>query len=358
MRGFLWLCWGFAGLALVGCQDSSTQPSDFQLNFRADAQQVFSQVDRIREFTFPRDHGPHEDFRNEWWYLTSILETAEGRKFGAQFTLFRQALGRQEESSNPWRSSQIYLAHFAISDIEAESHTSFERLSRSHPRLAGVNSKPFRAFLDDWELKSSGEAFAPLKLRVKDSGYELNLDINLTKPIALHGNQGLSRKGPTNFTYYYSIPRMASTGYVSTPEGRFNVSGHSWLDREWMSALLSNDHTGWDWFSLQLYDGRDVVLFRLRSKNPRDQEHGVGMVIDQNGSTVNLTDDEWSIQPLEHWRRWPVEWNLVLHDADLIVRPAFENQLMTTSIEYWEGVVFLYDGSQVVGEGYLELTGY
>ena len=193
---------------------------------------------------------------------------------------------------------------------------------------------------------------------MKDSGYELNLDINLTKPIALHGDRGLSRKGPTNFTYYYSIPRMASTGFVSTPEGRFNVSGYSWLDREWMSALLSSDHTGWDWFSLQLYDGRDVVLFRLRSKNPQDQEHGVGMVVDQNGSTVNLTDDEWSIQPLKRWRRWPVEWNLVLHDADLIVLPAFENQLMTTSIEYWEGVVFLYDRSQVVGEGYLELTGY
>ena len=342
----------------LGCSTPDEPETEFRLNFYGETRDDFAQVNKVRSFHFPQDHGPHEEFRNEWWYLTSILRTPEGRLFGTQFTIFRQALTPSNKRENPWQTGQIYLAHFAVSDIQSKEHHSFERMARGHKRIAGAIAQPFRLYMDDWVLKSVGEQFDPLVLQMREQGFEVNLELSLTKPIVLHGNQGLSRKGPENATYYYSIPRLASVGTISTPEGEFSVKGNSWLDREWMSALLSDDHLGWVWFSLQLEDGRDVVLFRLRSKTPEKQEHGVGLMIAADGSTYQLDESDWSAEPSRYWQEWPIEWNITLENRNYSVQPTFDDQLMQTNIRYWEGVVLVMEGDETIGEGYLELTGY
>ena len=356
----------FGGLCLLsavlilspGCGSKDDPPAEFRMNFYADVTKDFAQVDQVRSFQFPKDHGAHEEFRNEWWYLTSILRTAEGRVFGTQFTLFRQALTPNSSNENPWQTGQIYLAHFAVSDIQSREHRSFERMARGHKRIAGVIAQPFRLYMDDWVLKSVGEQFDPLHLQVREQAFEVKLELSPTKPIVLHGNQGWSRKGPENATYYYSIPRLASVGTITTPEGEFAVKGNSWLDREWMSALLSDDHLGWVWFSLQLEDGRDIVLFRLRNKTPEKQEHGVGLVIAADGSTYQLDESDWSAEPSRYWKGWPIAWDVTLEKRNYMVRPLFDDQLMQTTIRYWEGVVLVMEGDETIGEGYLELTGY
>ena len=342
----------------LGCSSPDEPETEFRLNFYGETTNDFAQVDKVRSFHFPQDHGPHEEFRNEWWYLTSILRTSEGRLFGTQFTIFRQALTPHTKRENPWQTGQIYMAHFAVSDIQSKEHYSFERMARGHNRIAGVVAQPFRLYMDDWVLQSVGEQFDPLVLRVREQAFEVNLELSPTKPIVLHGNQGLSRKGPENATYYYSIPRLETVGTVSTPEGEFSVKGNSWLDREWMSALLSDDHLGWVWFSLQLEDGRDVVLFRLRSKTPDKQEHGVGLMIAADGSTYQLDESDWSAEPSRYWKEWPIAWNVTLENRNYTVQPTFDDQLMRTNIRYWEGVVLVMEGDETVGEGYLELTGY
>ena len=345
-------------LLVSGCQQPSQMGSDFRLNFQAETDQVFAQADRVRAFQFPIDHGPHETYRSEWWYLTSLLRTDNGRLFGCQFTLFRQALTAQPERANDWQTGQVYLAHFAVADIQREQHLSFERLARGHPQQAGVTVQPFRAFLDNWELKSTTHDFAPLQLNAREEEYALSLELTPTKPIVLHGDRGWSRKGPKNHSYYYSIPRMRAVGTLRTPEDSFAVTGTTWLDREWMTDVLADTHLGWVWFSLQLDNGEDVVLFRLRSKDPAQQEHGVGLFIDNSGKTQQLDDDDWSVKAIRYWHTWPVEWSVRLFDRTLQVRAAFDDQLMTTHIRYWEGVVFVEDGKNRIGEGYLELTGY
>lgn len=342
----------------LGCSSPDEPETEFRMNFYGETTNDFAQVDKVRSFHFPQDHGPHEEFRNEWWYLTSILRTSEDRLFGTQFTIFRQALTPHNKRENPWQTGQIYMAHFAVSDIQSREHHSFERMARGHKRIAGVISEPFQLYMDDWVLKSVGEQFDPLVLQVREQAFEVNLELRLTKPIVLHGNQGLSRKGPENATYYYSIPRLATVGTVSTPEGEFSVKGNSWLDREWMSALLSDDHLGWVWFSLQLEDGRDVVLFRLRSKTPEKQEHGVGLMIAADGSTYQLDESDWSAEPSRYWKEWPIAWKVTLENRNYTVQPTFDDQLMQTNIRYWEGVVLVMEGDETVGEGYLELTGY
>ena len=350
------LCNSF--LTLTGCSQEEIKRPTFNLNFQAVESQRYARVDKVIPFNFPREHGPHNDFRNEWWYLTAILHSDSGRLFGTQFTMFRQSLRTTTEESSPWRSGQVYLAHFAVSDIQNRTHQSFERISRAHPELAGVNADPFRIFLDDWELKSSKKSFTPLNLHINEKDYEISLELNMTKPIVLQGQEGLSRKGPENYSYYYSIPRMKASGFVRTFGEKHSVQGNAWFDREWMSALLSDDHLGWIWFSLRFENGNDLVLFRLRNKTADRQEHGVGLLINVDGSTTPLENEEWSITPLRFWGTWPVEWELNLFDREYIIEPAFDDQLMTTSIQYWEGVMYVKEDEEIIGDGYLELTGF
>ena len=318
---------------------------------------LFQHAEEPRPFSFPQDHGAHKKFRQEWWYLSSILRTNEGREFGAQFTLFRFALNPDTDTED-WRSNQLYLAHVAISDVAEERHVDFERASKGHRELAQVAINPFDLNIDGWRLQSTSDTFAPLRLEVKNRDVEILLSLDMVKPVVAHGNSGLSRKSPTNASFYYSIPRLETNGYLTIEYDTYKVSGRSWFDHEWSSGFLSSRFNGWDWLYLNMDDGRDYVLFSVRSKHDGTHEYSTGAEIDANGDIRMMATSEWSFKPLRYWKTYPVEWQIDIESHSMHVRPAFDDQSMKTSIQYWEGLVHAYENERKVGEGYLELTGY
>jgi len=328
----------------------------------------FARADRPWTFEFPRDHGPHPDYRSEWWYLTANLRAANGDEFGVQFTLFRQALRSAPVVGGPWDGSQIYLAHVALTDVAAGTHREAERLARGHPRLAGVQAAPFRAWIDGWTLAAGGEGLDDLVLEAVTPEFALALRFDPVKPIVLQGDEGLSAKGPGQASYYYSLPRLAAAGRIVRGGEEIEVTGAAWLDREWSTSVLSDDQQGWDWFALQLASGEDLMVFQLRRHDGTRDPYDQGLWVDVDGGGHHLTATDFTLEPLRVWRddrgtAWPVAWTVTLAGAGgprrLRVEAAVDDQRMDTLLTYWEGLVWVYDeAGQRAGTGYLEMTGY
>lgn len=330
----------------------------------------FARADRIREFLFPADHGPHPSYRSEWWYLTAVVSStgSETREFGVQFTLFRQGFeprsgGTPEPNDGPeaWRTGQGYMAHVALSDVAARRHFAAERFSRGHPELAGARADPFRVHLDDWQLASTGDAFSPLRLTTGSADFSVDLLLTATRPAILQGDGGLSRKGSDNASYYYSVPRMEARGELVVGGSSHAVGGLAWMDREWSTSVLGDAYVGWDWFALHLDDGRDLMFYQLRRLDGQTDAYNAGSL--GNGEVSRtLTAGDFSLTPIRHWRGWPVVWELVLRDDEpqhYVVRAAIKDQVMDTAVRYWEGVVHVEDDNgRPRGSGYMELTGY
>ena len=318
----------------------------------------YAQVDGSHTLSFPQDHGPHNEYLSEWWYVTSVLQAADGREFGTQFTVFRRSLSSEADDQEGWRSGQIYMSHVALSDVETETHFDDERISRQHSRLAGASSQPFHVHVEDWSLKSQGEDFFPLNVNVTADGFSFDLQLTQGKPIVLHGENGWSRKSPAHASYYYSIPRMITAGTVTVDDSTYEVEGLSWMDREWSSGLLGRQFVGWYWFALSFDDGMDLVLFSLRNRKDDSDANRVAMWVNQNSSTQRPQAKSWSLQPTRYWRNWPIDWKLEIEDRSLFLTAKFDDQEMNTSIPYWEGLIDVREDSSVIGSGYMELTGY
>ena len=349
----------FCVSVLIGsCGTEVSRPLSMNALYDNPDMSGFAIANKVIPIEFPRDHGEHLDFQTEWWYLVGVVEDEHQREFGFQFTLFRQAMTPKTSFDNAWRTGQIYMAHFAISDIKSQNHIAFERFSRGHLHLAGVSISPFNAFIEDWVLESADDMDSSLGLRTQARGYALDLTFDLTKAPVLHGDEGLSWKSATNASYYYSIPRLKATGTLITPEQSFNVSGNAWLDREWSTGILNPNYLGWNWLTVHLDDGRDLVLFNLVPESSDVEVMPVGMLVNKDGNRTRLDPDAWRMHPIRFWRSWPVSWELELGNSLFTIEPAFDDQLMTTSVSYWEGVVYVLDDEQRVGSGYLELTGY
>ncbi len=323
----------------------------------------FAEAKAPRQFQFPADHGPHPAFRNEWWYLTCALNTAEGREFGVQFTVFRHALHRTTRPADPWRNGQAWLAHFAVTDVAAREHRHAERLARGHPALAGASadSTGARVWLEDWRLDLLEGNW---RLGAAESGFAADLRLRPDKGMILQGNAGLSAKGPEQASYYYSAPRLRVTGQLSLDGERHAVTGLGWLDREWSTSALSAGQAGWDWFALMFDSGEDLMAFQLRRSDGLRDRHDHGAWIDTNGAKRTLTRNDFRLQPLAWWRDeqgtdWPVRWALQMGDRRWRLLAAVEDQRMDTLVRYWEGLIRVLDESgQDVGRGYMELTGY
>lgn len=345
-------------LCLSACTDQPNRALSFNALYENPDDAGFKRADTVIEFEFPRDHGEHLDFQTEWWYVVGIVEDASQREFGFQFTLFRQALTPNAKFSNAWRTGQIYMAHFAIADVRRQEHVDFERFSRGHKQLAGVVAQPFKIYLEDWAMQSTSLDFSPLQLAVNESGYGIELELALTKPIVRHGDNGLSHKSPTNASYYYSVPRMTASGTLTTPEQSFEVNGIAWMDREWSTGLLNPNYQGWNWLTLFFDDGEDLVLFNLVPRHTDVKIMPVGLRVAQDGTAEPLEDQAWELSAKRHWGPWPVGWQLSLGDRLLDVNAAFDDQEMSTAVRYWEGVVHITENDKRVGRGYLELTGY
>ena len=324
-----------------------------------------------REFVFPDDHGPHPEYALEWWYYTGNLKTSEGGRFGYELTFFRRGVGTGAVArSSEWATEQIYFAHFALTDVEKGEFYAFERFSRDALGLAGASATPFRVWIEDWSVSGGDDGVLPMRLKASDENVSIDLILNNEKPIVLHGEGGYARKGsgPGEASYYYSMTRMLTTGIVSVEGRSHSVGGLSWLDREWSSAQLSEDHVGWDWFALQLSDGRDVMYYQLRPRDGVKNDFDLGTLVGADGSYSPLTAGDVSIEVLDHWQSppggtYPSRWRLLIRSEslDIEITPYVSDQELDTVVRYWEGAVRIEgtaNGRSVGGSGYVELTGY
>lgn len=313
-------------------------------------------------FRFPADHGPHPDYRIEWWYLTADLKGADGKAYGVQWTLFRSALAPGAKAD--WSSPQIWMGNAAITTPTA--HYVSERLSRDGAGAAGVDATPFAAWIDDWQMKSllkagsAADALSLIDLRATGSNFRYDLQLSARGPIVAQGEGGYSVKSAGGqASNYYSQPFYAAEGVLKLPDGDVAVTGEAWLDREWSSQPLSSDQTGWDWFSLHLENGEKLMGFRLR-------DSGAGFTsatwIAADGTPTPLPAGALTITPLKTTdvagHKVPTEWRLDIPTRHFSVTttPLNAQAWMATRFPYWEGPIS-FEGSQK-GRGYLEMTGY
>lgn len=320
-------------------------------------------------FAFPRDHGAHPAFRNEWWYFTGNLEGEDGRRFGYQWVIFRMALAPQAAArSSAWGTSQAYMAHFAVTDPEGAGFRSFERFARGAAGLAGAQTAPLRVWLEDWSLQE--DAAGAWRLRAGEDEVSIDLTLTPAKPVALNGDRGLSRKsaGAGNASYYYSISRLETRGILRAAGRSHRVSGQSWLDREWGTSALAEDQQGWDWFALQLQDGSDLMFYQLRRKDGTIDPFSAGTLIEADGAYAPLGAQEVRLEVLDTWTgprgaRYPSRWRMDIPGQALTleIRPVLPDQELDLSVRYWEGAVDVSGsrrGEPVAGRGYVELVGY
>ena len=334
------------------------------------AAEGFARADVPRDFVFPDDHAAHPAFRNEWWYLTGNLQTPSGERIGYQLTLFRIALSPGEpESESAWATHQIWMGHVAATDVAAAEHYHAERYARGAAGLAGQSMQPFRVSLEDWEIRGGADGGFPWAIDVDAGDFALQLTINPAKPPVLQGDSGLSQKSaaPGNASYYYSITRLATRGEIRVGETIHDVEGMSWLDREWSTSALGDDQAGWDWFSLQLASGADLMVYRLRRKDGSTDPYSAGAWVDADGRSETLEAADFTLREERVWtsasgRRYPVAWTLDSggRTPTLRVEALLDDQEMQTSVRYWEGAVRVEaaDSGEVLGHGYLEMTGY
>jgi predicted secreted hydrolase len=331
-------------------------------------ERAFGPIDVV----FPEDHGPHPGFMTEWWYYTGNLATESGRHFGYQLTFFRRALapeGNRPERSSAWATDQIYLAHFALTDIVPNDFHAHERFARGAAGLAGASSPPYKVWLHDWKVEQT--ARDTFRLYAEQEDIKIDLRLRDIKGPVLQGNQGFSQKGPQpgNASIYISQTRLDTSGTIQIADQRFPVSGYSWMDHEFSTSALSEDQVGWDWFALQLDDGTELMVFNLRKEDGTIDPFSSGTYIDREGTTWPLAREDFSIEVLDTWRSphsnalYPAQWRLSVPklQLQLEIGPHLADQELNLTFIYWEGAVLINGekaGTPVQGNGYVELTGY
>jgi predicted secreted hydrolase len=343
----------------------------------ADTAQEFRVAMEGYQYTFPRDHGAHEEFRTEWWYYTGQLTTKDGRPFGYQLTFFRRGMPRHQVKTLPsqWAVTQLYLAHFAVSDLSKGRFHYAEKISRAGLGKAGAARERLHVWIDQWSAESPSATPGTQTLHATDGDLALQLTVSPEKPLVVHGTDGISHKGSAvgQASHYYSFTRLATTGSLSIGGERFDVIGNSWMDHEFGSADLDKDLVGWDWFSLQLDDQRELMLYRLRRADGSADPASSGTVIDHDGRGHHLSIKDFTLEPTSHWisrttqARYPQRWRLTIPSQQLsleLVPLMAEQELSTTrstQVTYWEGAIETIgtaQGQPIHGKGYMELTGY
>ena len=334
-----------------------------------------------RVFSFPEDHGPHPNFKTEWWYVTGNLDTratGEGsnRRFGYQLTFFRSALTpRAAARSSAWATESLFMAHLALTDPATGRFRARERFSRDGLDLAGARSGPFAVWLEDWTLAETPDGSSDFVLRAHADTFDLELELSSEKRTVLHGDRGLSRKGdaPGNASYYYSMTRLTTRGTVTVDGTPLPVTGLSWLDREWSTSSLEPSLAGWDWVALQLNDGRDLMVYKLRLPDGSAHAASAGSLVGRDGAVRKLSASDFSLEPVAWWTSpvtgiaYPVRFELEVGEGDgddglaLEVTSVLAEQEHTGAFLYWEGAVTASGrdaSADLSGRGYVELTGY
>ncbi|MDZ4733720.1 MAG: lipocalin-like domain-containing protein [Nitrospirota bacterium] len=343
----------------------------------ADTSQEFRIATEGYRYAFPSDHGAHDEFRTEWWYYTGQLATKDGRPFGYQLTFFRRGMPRDQTKTLPsqWAVTQLYLAHFAVSDLSKGRFHFSEKISRAGLGKAGAARDRLHVWIDRWSAESPSAAPGTQTLQAADGDIAIQLTVSPRKPLVVHGTGGISHKGSARgqASHYYSFTRLATTGTLSIGAEQFDVTGNSWMDHEFGSADLGKDLVGWDWFSLQLDDQRELMLYRLRRTDGSADPASSGTVIDRDGRGHHLSIGDFTLEPTSYWTsqtshaRYPQRWRLTIPSQQLsleLVPLMAEQELSTahsTQVTYWEGAIEAtgsIQGRPARGQGYMELTGY
>lgn len=327
------------------------------------------------KWVFPRDHGSHPEFRTEWWYFTGNLRDPSNNRLGYQLTFFRQGVVlKAKDPIHPWAIRDVYLAHFALTDVSTGQFWYAERVSRQGPGIAGASENGMDVWLLNWAAKMEGNR---IKIAARHQGMELSLDLLPRKPLVFHGKNGLSQKGPREgqASYYFSYTNMTTEGWIKTPQSQSTipVKGTSWFDHEFGSNQLAPDQAGWDWFSLHLSDGQELMVYFLRRKDGTIEPSSSGTLVNRSGESFHLKFSAIHHEVLDTWKspksggRYPSRWRMKVPTAGIELELASlvpSQELLTegsTGVIYWEGAVAgkgISKGRPISCEGYVELTGY
>jgi len=329
------------------------------------------------QYRFPKDHGAHEGFRTEWWYYTGHLTAADGRPFGFQLTFFRRGVPPEQVKTLPskWSIQQLYLAHFALTDLANGRFHYADKLSREGLGKAGAETDRLRVWIDRWSVSTDDSTSNRQRLQAATDDFAIDLRVTPQKPPVLHGREGISRKGaaPEQASHYYSLTHLTTEGQIRVGAEMFTVTGLSWMDHEFGSADLGQEVVGWDWFSLHLSDSTELMWYSLRRADGSADPASSGTLIFADGRTRPLAAKDLAIEPLSHWTsphskaRYPQHWRITAPslELNLDVRSLLADQELhterSTRVTYWEGAVSATghaQGTPVSGRGYVELTGY
>ena len=325
------------------------------------------------QYEFPRDHAAHPGFKTEWWYYTGHLQGTNGKRYGYELTFFRsQTKEETEKSTNPWNLENAYAAHFAVSDIGEKRFFFEEKLNRAGLGIAGANDQVYNVWNELWFAELLGQRHL---LRASSKEHELHLLLTEEKPPVIHGRNGISQKATCEgcASHYYSLTQLKTEGVVYDNGQPVPVTGYSWMDHEFGSNQLSPDQVGWDWFSVQLSDGTELMLYLMRRKDGTLDVNSSGTFIAKNGASRYLAAKEYTVTPLGYWTspktkgKYPMGWRVEVpsQQLSLTLRPAFEDQELvteeSTKVAYWEGATDVEGtagGNPVTGQAYVEMTGY
>ncbi len=325
-------------------------------------------------FTFPRDHASHPRYRTEWWYYTGHLAAGE-RRFGYELTFFRVGLPRRRAAiESAWAAHDLVFVHVALTDEARGRFRAFDDVRRPALGIAGADTARY----DVW-LEGSRAGLDPdertHRLRGVAPDFAFELALAPLKPPAIHGDGGTSPKaaGAGNASHYYSLTRMETRGTLHVDGDSLAVTGTSWMDHEFGSNRMAATHAGWDWFSLQLGDGRELMLYRMRLRGGGVEPLSSGTLVEPDGRTRHLPLASYTIEPRGTWTsprtgaRYPASWRVRVPSAgiDVEVDPTVRDQELVATrmggVAYWEGSVHVRGssaGRDAAGEGYVELTGY
>lgn len=324
-------------------------------------------------FEFPRDFFEHPDFQTEWWYYTGNLQGRDGRHFGFELTFFRRAVDQGQTEARPWDVRHLYLAHFAVSDLDGQRFYHTERLNRAGPGIAGASAPMSRIWNGNWQVvwRDSEQ-----ELQAGDNRFQLHLRLHPEKPPVIHGENGVSQKaaGAGRASYYISLTRVAASGGVELNGAKHEVSGLAWMDHEFFTDQLTPEQAGWDWICLQLHDNTELMLFRIRRKDGSLDPFSAGTFMDARGKSIHLRSTDFAMQPLgDTWTSpathatYPIAWNITIVSLgiELRVHTKLADQELATNggfvPSYWEGAISVEGrpgASALDGVGYLEMTGY
>jgi predicted secreted hydrolase len=325
-------------------------------------------------YEFPRDNFDHPEYQTEWWYYTGNVKSADGRRFGFELTFFRQGVNRATAKAGAWDVRDLYLGHLALSDIDGGHFYHSERTNRAGPGVAGVSASDSRIWNGNWRIQWNGEQ---QMLEAIDPRFELRFTLKSEKPPVIQGENGVSQKGAGagHASHYISLTHLETSGTIVLNGKSFQVTGLAWMDHEFFTHQLESGQIGWDWFSVQLDDNTELMLFRIRRRDGSVDPFSAATFVDANGRSTHLRSSEFSLLPTgETWTSpvtkavYPVHWKIIVPKfaLELELKAQLPSQELTggsgtLTPSYWEGAV-IYEGTRadgkIEGAGYLEMTGY